>query len=58
MADVYRDLHVHVLPLLAEGASIRIHEAMASEVCNVASDVGGTPELFDGGFCGLLVPVE
>jgi glycosyltransferase involved in cell wall biosynthesis len=55
VADVYRDLDVHVLSSFAEGASISLLEAMASEVCNVASDVGGTPELLDGGSCGLLV---
>jgi glycosyltransferase involved in cell wall biosynthesis len=56
MPEVYRGFDVFVLPSLAEGTSMSILEAMASGRAIVASAVGGSPHLLDGGACGVLVP--
>jgi glycosyltransferase involved in cell wall biosynthesis len=57
-APIYRDLDVFALPSTSEGTSISVLEAMASGTPVVATSVGGTPWLLDGGACGILVPSE
>jgi glycosyltransferase involved in cell wall biosynthesis len=55
-APLYRDLDAFVLASLSEGTSISILEALASGIPVVATGVGGTPDLLEGGACGLLIP--
>ena len=58
MEAIYREFDVFTLPSLAEGTSMSVLEAMASEVAIVASAVGGTPVLLEGGAAGTLVPPD
>lgn len=48
------DLQVH--PAVIEGVPLAICEGMAAGLPIVASDVGGLPEILDGGRNGVLVP--
>jgi glycosyltransferase involved in cell wall biosynthesis len=52
--SMYRALDFFVLPSLAEGTSMSLLEAMASQVPAIASPVGGNPRLLDNGECGTL----
>jgi glycosyltransferase involved in cell wall biosynthesis len=52
--SMYRALDFFVLPSLAEGTSMSLLEAMASQVPAIASPVGGNPRLLDNGGCGTL----
>jgi glycosyltransferase involved in cell wall biosynthesis len=47
---------VAVLPSHSEGMSNAVLESMAAGRAVVATAVGATPQLLDGGRCGLLVP--
>ncbi len=53
-ASMYRALDFFVLPSLAEGTSMSLLEAMASEVPAIATPVGGNSHLLEGGKCGTL----
>lgn len=53
-ASIYRAFDFFVLPSLAEGTSMSLLEAMASQVAAIASPVGGNARLLDGGNCGTL----
>jgi len=55
-SDLYRCFDVFALTSKAEGTSMSILEAMATGCCIVATDVGGSGALLDGGAAGLLVP--
>ena len=48
------DIQVH--PALIEGVPLAICEGMAASLPIVASEVGGLPEILDGGRNGVLVP--
>jgi glycosyltransferase involved in cell wall biosynthesis len=47
-----------VLPSAAEGISNALLEAMAAGLACVATMVGGSPEVLEGGACGVLLPPE
>ncbi len=49
-------MDLFVLPSLNEGQGRAAVEAMAAGIPVVASEVGGLPEVLDGGRAGLLVP--
>jgi glycosyltransferase involved in cell wall biosynthesis len=49
-------LHVYCLPSQTEGTSLALLEAMACALPIVATAVGGTPAVVDGGEAALLVP--
>jgi glycosyltransferase involved in cell wall biosynthesis len=58
VASMLREVDIVVHPSLTEGLSNVILEAMAAGVPAVATRVGGTPELVEDGYTGLLVPVQ
>lgn len=55
-APLYQTFDAFALSSVSEGTSMSILEAMASGVPVVATAVGGTPALVDGGRLALLVP--
>jgi glycosyltransferase involved in cell wall biosynthesis len=57
-SELYRCFDVFTLTSRAEGTSMSILEAMASGCCVVATDVGGSGALLDGGGAGVLVPPD
>lgn len=58
VAAILRALDVFVLPSQAEGTSCTLQEAMASARPVLATAVGGTPDVFEDGVSGLLVPSD
>lgn len=56
VAPLYSDLDVLVLSSLNEGTPVPIIEALAAGCPVVATEVGGVPDLLDGGAFGVLVP--
>jgi phenylacetate-CoA ligase len=59
VADVpalLRSAGLFVLPSLSEGLPVTVLEAMATGLPVVATAVGGTPEIVEGGRTGVLVP--
>ncbi len=53
-APLYAAADVFVLPSVSEGLSNSLLEAMASGLAVLASAVGGTPQVVEGGATGLL----
>ncbi|MFH1037257.1 MAG: glycosyltransferase [PVC group bacterium] len=51
-----REMHIFVLPSLAEGFSNALLEAMAAGRAVIATTVGANPEVIDNGGNGFLVP--
>ena len=49
---------VFVLPSIAEGFSVAMLEAMASELAVVITDVGGARDAIDDGVHGLVIPPD
>lgn len=49
-------LDIFVLPSVNEGMGRVLLEAGAAETCIVATQVGGVPDLLEGGAHGVLVP--
>lgn len=56
VAHWLRHFRCFLMPSIAEGMSCTLQEAMATGVPIIASDVGGNPEVLDGGRHGLLLP--
>ena len=56
--DLLRAMDIFVLPSINEGISNTILEAMACGRCDVATAVGGNPELVADGETGALVPPQ
>lgn len=56
--EVLSCFDIFVLPSLTEGISISILEAMAASKPVIATDVGGNPEVVEGGTTGVLVKPE
>lgn len=54
--EVLRALDCFVLPSLSEATSCTLQESMATGLDIVATDVGGNPDLLEGGRLGRLVP--
>jgi hypothetical protein len=54
--EVYPALDVFVMPSLNEGLPLALVEAMASECCPIATNVGGVPEVIVDSTLGWIVP--
>jgi glycosyltransferase involved in cell wall biosynthesis len=58
VAPIYSDMDVLVISSLNEGTPVTVIEALASCCPVVTTDVGGLPDLLEGGKLGRLVPSE
>ncbi len=55
LAQLMRDADLHVLPSLRENQPLVLAEAMATGIPTVGTEVGGVPEMLEGGM-GVAVP--
>jgi glycosyltransferase involved in cell wall biosynthesis len=55
LARLYAQAHIFVLPSVAESCSMALLEAMAAGLPLIATKVGGTMELVEHGYNGLMV---
>jgi glycosyltransferase involved in cell wall biosynthesis len=58
LAPAYSDMDALVISSLNEGTPVSIIEALAAGCPVVATEVGGLPDLLEGGKLGKLVPAE
>lgn len=58
ISQALEDAHLFVLASLNEGVPVAVMEAMAMSMPIVVTDVGGTSELVESGFDGILVPPQ
>ena len=58
LLSYYQQASVFVMPSLTEALGVTFLEAMAAGVPVIGTNVGGIPEIIQGGINGLLVPVE
>jgi glycosyltransferase involved in cell wall biosynthesis len=56
VADALAGFDVFCQPSYYDGPGLTVVEAMLAGLPCVATGVGGVPEVFDGGRCGVLVP--
>ncbi|MCO6042252.1 glycosyltransferase family 4 protein [Thermococcus alcaliphilus] len=55
---LYSIADIFVLPSFTENFPMSVLEAMASEVCVLATNVGGIPEMVKNKYNGLLIPTK